>query len=98
MRYHNEQYFSISLSGLSTSEIDTKLSSLKAIICGTPDYVLLDYLLKADLNIDAAINLHFGNTPSPSPTHNNVSNKNGKRTEEQSCAESKAFANNSRDK
>ena len=82
----------ISLSGLSTSDINTKLSLLKAIICDTPDCVLLDYLLKADLNIDAAINLHFGNTPSPSPTHNNVCNESGNRTEEQSCAESSILA------
>ena len=81
--------------GLSTSEIDTKLSSLKVILCGTPDCVLLDYLLKADLNIDAAINLHFKNAPSPSSTHNNVCNKSGNRAKEQRCAEPKAFVNNS---
>ena len=80
--------------GLSTSEIDTKLSSLKVIICDTPDCVLLDYLLKADLNIDAAINLHFRNAPSPSSTHNNVCNISSNRAKEQRCAEPKAFANN----
>ena len=58
-------------SGLPIAEIDTKLATLKSIICDLSDCALLDYLLKADLNVDAAINLHFGSTAdgSASPSH-----------------------------
>ena len=66
------------VSGLPIAEIDTKLAALKSIICDLSDCALLDYLLRADLDVERAINLHFGNTAdgSASPSHIAVGNIN----------------------
>eukprot|EP01083_Nonionella_stella_P316145 1144777_1 len=73
--------------GLPLADIDNKISTLKCIITDSSEPLLLDYLLRADLNIERAIDLHFGHTPTPPPpqpihndnthSHNhNASNQN----------------------
>eukprot|EP01083_Nonionella_stella_P165389 550072_1 len=73
--------------GISSSEIDVKICSLKSIIGDLPSTTLLDYLTKCDLNLDQCINLHFtqsainmtvhdANTHSSNHNnHNNASNE-----------------------
>eukprot|EP01083_Nonionella_stella_P175012 608143_1 len=56
--------------GLRPSDIDSKISKLKCIIHDASESLLLDYLLKADLNIERAIDLHYKYGAATSPNHN----------------------------
>eukprot|EP00483_Globobulimina_turgida_P005243 UN05253 len=51
--------------GLPQSAVSEKLLQLKSLIRDTSDEILLDYLLKYDLNIEKAVNLHFNQLVKP---------------------------------
>eukprot|EP00483_Globobulimina_turgida_P012370 UN12393 len=51
--------------GLPQSAVSEKLLQLKSLIRDTSDEILLDYLLKYDLDIEKAVNLHFNQLVKP---------------------------------
>eukprot|EP01084_Bolivina_argentea_P137381 241934_1 len=58
----------ISLWGIDSNTINSKLDALRVFLIDIPETILLDLLLKSDLDIERAINLHFSNhAPTPIP-------------------------------